>query len=299
MFVFTSGLLLLSHGEPWSERRACGQAGFNSSTALKIFEFCLSSGRREPLKRCRWEGKYYFYQHCLIGLADVIITLHVGVRARGCTYREADSSRVGITGQSSLYAVCWAPRQKHCWAVKQPVTETTCSRVEDGQTQTASAAPHQESVPPSSRGLRGLLFDSNATLSFDMEHFYMYRGTQIRNRLSPTRMLQDDEDGCRVRKADGRRKRNAFIWPDTFGPELNTSLAVSLRNVFIWWKEWTRSAPFMPAWHLWCLPLWIRRNYLSEFEGWGKDIVLGGSRGPSGQNYLVYHTPCQISRDLL
>lgn len=224
----------------WAEGLWTG--GFNSSTALKIFEFCLSSGRREPLKRCRLEGKYYFYQHWLIGLADVIITSCV--RARGRAHCEADSSRVGITGQSSLYAVCWAPRQKHCCAVKQPVTETTCSRVEDGQTQTASAAPHQESVPPSSRGLRGLLFDSSATLSFDMEHFYMYQGTQIRNSLSLTRMLQDDEDGCWVRKAGGvgwggARKRNAFIWPDTFRAELNTSLAVSLRDVFIWLNEWT------------------------------------------------------------
>lgn len=73
--------------------------------------------------------------------------------------------------------------------------------MEDGQTQTASAAPHQESLPPSSRGLRGLLFESDATLSLDVEHFYMYQETQIRNRLSLTGMLQDDEDGCRLRKA--------------------------------------------------------------------------------------------------
>lgn len=82
--------------------------------------------------------------------------------------------------------------------------------MEIGQTQTASAAPHQQSVPPSSRGLRGLLFDSNATLSFDMEHFYMYQGTQIRNRLSLTRMLHDDEDGGRVRKAGGGEKEECF-----------------------------------------------------------------------------------------
>lgn len=247
MFVFILGLFLISCNDLWSEWRPCGQAASTSSTAAKIFEFCLSSGRREPLKRCHLEGKYCFYQHWLIGPADVIITLRLCAHAR--VRCKADSSRVGITGQSSLYAVCWAPRQKHCWAVKQPVTETTCSRVEDGQTQTASAAPHQESVPPSSRGLRGLLFDSNATLSFDMEHFYMYKGAQIRNSLSLTRMLQDDEDGCRVKKASGGRKRNAFIWPDTFQAELSTSLAVSLRDVFVQLSEWTPSAPFMPAWH--------------------------------------------------
>lgn len=71
-----------------------------------------------------------------------------------CVYNEADSSRVGIRGQSSLYAVCRAPRQKHCWAVKHSVTKTTCSRVEDRQTQAGSAAPHQELVPYH-QGLRG------------------------------------------------------------------------------------------------------------------------------------------------
>lgn len=67
---------------------------------------------------------------------------------------EAGSSRVGIRGQSSLYAVCWAPRQKHCWAVKHSVTETTCSRVYDRQTQAASASLYQELVPYH-RGLGG------------------------------------------------------------------------------------------------------------------------------------------------
>lgn len=66
----------------------------------------------------------------------------------------ADSSRVGIRGQSSLYAVCRAARQKHCWAVKHSVTKTTCSRVEDRQTQAVSAATHQELVPYH-QGLRG------------------------------------------------------------------------------------------------------------------------------------------------
>lgn len=49
-----------------------------------MFGFCLSSGRREPLKRCRLEGKYDFYQHGLIGLADVIVTL-VAARTAGPT----------------------------------------------------------------------------------------------------------------------------------------------------------------------------------------------------------------------
>lgn len=96
-----------------------------------------------------------------------------------CVYNEADSSRVGIRGQSSLYAVCWAPRQKHCWAVKHSVTQTTCSRVEDRQTQTASAAPHQELVPYH-QGLKGLLFDSNATLPFNMVHFICIRKLKSR-----------------------------------------------------------------------------------------------------------------------
>lgn len=93
--------------------------------------------------------------------------------ACACVYNEADSSRVGIRGQSSLYAVCRAPRQKHCWAVKHSVTKTTCSRVVDRQTQTASAAPHQELVPYHRR-LRGLLFDSSATLSFNTMHFILF-----------------------------------------------------------------------------------------------------------------------------
>lgn len=77
--------------------------------------------------------------------------------ACACVYNEADSSRVGIGGQSSLYAVCRAPRQKHCWAVKHSVTKTTCSWVVDRQTQAASAAPHQEFVPYH-RGLWGAPF---------------------------------------------------------------------------------------------------------------------------------------------
>lgn len=112
-----------------------------------------------------------------------------------CAYNEADSSRVGITGQSSLYAVCWAPRQKHCWAVKHSVTKTTCSRVEDGQTQTASAAPHQDLVPYH-QGLKELLFDSSATLLFSTEHFICIRKLQSRTDCPLTTMLQEDGDRC-------------------------------------------------------------------------------------------------------
>lgn len=122
--------------------------------------------------------------HCL---ADVIITQRVHV----CTMRRTLPVWAS-GGQSSLYAVCRAPRQKHCWAVKHSVTKTTCSWVVDRQTQTASAAPHQEFVPYH-RGLWGLLFwlQSNTLLRHDA--FYTYLETQI-----GTRLLSDNNTFRRI-----------------------------------------------------------------------------------------------------
>lgn len=131
---------------------------------------------------------------------------------------EADSSRVGIRGQSSLYAVCWAPRQKHCWAVKQSVTKTTCSRVEDRQTQAASAAPHQELVPYH-QGLRGSFSDSTATRWFNIMHFICIRKLKSR-----------PDCCCRRWACEGGEQRNKFVLTH-FNFNL-TSFALHLFNFF-------------------------------------------------------------------
>lgn len=112
--------------------------------------------------------------HCL---ADVIITPRVHV----CTMRRTLPVWAS-GGQSSLYAVCRAPRQKHCWAVKHWVTKTTCSWVVDRQTQTASAAPRQEFVPYHP-GPWGLLYWLHCNTRLRHDAFYTYLETQIRTRL--------------------------------------------------------------------------------------------------------------------
>lgn len=129
-------------------------------------------------------GKWHLYRNWLSGLADVVIITSV------CVCNEAASPRVGIRGQSSLYAVCRAPRQKHCWAVKHSVTKTTCSRVYDRQTQAASGAPHRESLPHH----QGFHFDSYAT---HVQHcaFYTNQETEIRNRLTPRQKTLQQMDG--------------------------------------------------------------------------------------------------------
>lgn len=166
-----------------------------------------------------------------------------GVRAP----HEADSSRVGITGQSSLYAVCWAPRQKHCWAVKQSVTETTCSRVEDGQTQTTSAAPHQESVPPIIKGAQGAPSWLQRNTLVQHGAFLYVSGNPNQEQIVPDKNAAGWWRWVSGEESRGGRKRNAFIWPDTFWAELDTSLAVWLGDVFIPFSKRTLPAPVM--WH--------------------------------------------------
>lgn len=123
-------------------------------------------------------GKLPLYQNWLNWLAVVIMSwMHVCVCVRTL---KAGSPRVGIKGQSSLYAVCRAPRQKRCRAVKHSVTKTTCFRVYNRQTQAASAVPHQELVLYH----QGLHFNSSAT---PVQHCAFYRNQEntIKNTLPP------------------------------------------------------------------------------------------------------------------
>lgn len=79
-------------------------------------------------------GKLHLHQIGSIGLLLSSSEMNACVCVCVCAPKAA-SPRVGIRGQSSLYAVCRAPRQKRCRAVKHSVTKTTCFRVYNIQTQ--------------------------------------------------------------------------------------------------------------------------------------------------------------------
>lgn len=137
----------------------------------------VSGGKIVPLSWAQWPWWCHHHPVCV------------------CVYNEADSSRVGIRGQSSLYAVCRAPRQKHCWAVKHSVTKTTCSRVEDRQTQAASAAPHQELVPYH-RGLRGSFLPPMQHSRSTWWILYVSGNSNQKQIVPDKKMLRDDADWC-------------------------------------------------------------------------------------------------------